>query len=63
MKTVKPINSAPDPAVDCVAEEPARSSRLALCSVTSRTLQRGLDLLGIQVPERMYAPARCWLRR
>jgi arginyl-tRNA synthetase len=35
------------------AEEPTRSSRLALCGLTARVLQRGLDLLGIQVPERM----------
>jgi arginyl-tRNA synthetase len=35
------------------AEEPARSSRLALCELTGRVLQRGLKLLGIEVPERM----------
>ncbi|MGZ5120248.1 MAG: DALR anticodon-binding domain-containing protein, partial [Burkholderiales bacterium] len=35
------------------SEEPARSSRLALCQLTARVLQRGLDLLGIEVPERM----------
>ncbi|MFT4175246.1 MAG: arginine--tRNA ligase [Luteolibacter sp.] len=35
------------------AEEPIRSSRLALCDLTSRTLQQGLGLLGIRVPERM----------
>jgi arginyl-tRNA synthetase len=35
------------------SEELARSSRLALCDLTSRVLQRGLDLLGIKVPERM----------
>ena len=35
------------------SEEPARSSRLALCQLTARTLQRGLALLGIEVPERM----------
>ena len=35
------------------SEEPARSSRLALCQLTARTLQRGLNLLGIEVPERM----------
>ena len=35
------------------SEEPARSSRLALCGLTARVLQRGLELLGIQVPERM----------
>jgi arginyl-tRNA synthetase len=35
------------------SEEPARSSRLALCELTARTLHRGLDLLGIKVPEKM----------
>ncbi|PYK72734.1 MAG: arginine--tRNA ligase [Verrucomicrobia bacterium] len=35
------------------AEEPARSSRLALCDLTGRVLQGGLKLLGIGVPERM----------
>jgi arginyl-tRNA synthetase len=35
------------------ADEPARSSRLALCDLTGRVLQRGLYLLGIKVPERM----------
>src|SRR5438128_8096196 len=35
------------------SEEPARCSRLALCDLTGRFLQRGLDLLGIQVPETM----------
>jgi arginyl-tRNA synthetase len=35
------------------ADEPIRSSRLALCDLTSRTLQQGLYLLGINVPERM----------
>jgi len=33
--------------------EPARSSRLALCDLTGRVLQHGLDLLGIKVPEKM----------
>jgi len=33
--------------------EPARSTRLALCDLTGRVLQCGLDLLGIKVPERM----------
>jgi arginyl-tRNA synthetase len=33
--------------------EPARSSRLALCDLTGRVLHRGLDLLGIKVPEKM----------
>jgi arginyl-tRNA synthetase len=35
------------------SEEPARSSRLALCDLTGRVLYRGLDLLGIKVPEKM----------
>jgi arginyl-tRNA synthetase len=35
------------------AEEPGRASRLALCDLTGRVLQRGLKLLGIEVPERM----------
>jgi arginyl-tRNA synthetase len=35
------------------ADEPTRKSRLALSHLTGRTLQRGLDLLGIQVPEKM----------
>ncbi|PYI73652.1 MAG: arginine--tRNA ligase [Verrucomicrobia bacterium] len=35
------------------SEEPARSSRLMLSDLTARVLQRGLDLLGIKVPERM----------
>jgi arginyl-tRNA synthetase len=35
------------------AAEPARSSRLALCRVTAQTIQCGLSLLGIDVPERM----------
>jgi arginyl-tRNA synthetase len=35
------------------SEEPARGSRLALCDLTGRVLQRGLDLLGIKVPEKM----------
>jgi arginyl-tRNA synthetase len=30
-----------------------RTSRLLLCDLTARTLQRGLDLLGIEVVERM----------
>jgi arginyl-tRNA synthetase len=33
--------------------EPVRSSRLALCALTARTLRTGLDLLGIEAPERM----------
>ena len=35
------------------SEAPARSSRLALCELTARVLEKGLDLLGIKVPERM----------
>ncbi|MGB8355952.1 MAG: arginine--tRNA ligase [Chthoniobacteraceae bacterium] len=35
------------------SEEPARSSRLALCALTARVLKQGLELLGIQVPSRM----------
>jgi len=35
------------------SEEPARSSRLALCELTGRVLVKGLQLLGIKVPERM----------
>jgi arginyl-tRNA synthetase len=35
------------------AEEPIRTSRLILCDLTAKTLQLGLDLLGIPVLERM----------
>jgi len=35
------------------SEEPARGSRLALCDLTGQILRRGLDLLGIKVPEKM----------
>jgi arginyl-tRNA synthetase len=35
------------------ADEPTRSARLALCSLTGSILRRGLKLLGIDVPERM----------
>ncbi|MGJ5672086.1 MAG: arginine--tRNA ligase [Nostochopsis sp.] len=35
------------------SEEPIRTSRLALCYLTARTLKLGLSLLGIQVLERM----------
>jgi arginyl-tRNA synthetase len=35
------------------SEEPARSSRLALCELTGRVLQKGLELLGIKAPEKM----------
>lgn len=35
------------------ADEPARSSRLALCSVTAAAIERGLALLGIGVVQRI----------
>ena len=35
------------------ADEPVRTSRLALCDVTARTLAHGLDLLGIAAPAEM----------
>lgn len=35
------------------SDEPVRGSRLALSELTARVLQRGLDLLGIKVPEKM----------
>jgi arginyl-tRNA synthetase len=35
------------------SEEPIRSSRLALCQITGRTLALGLDLLGISHPDQM----------
>jgi arginyl-tRNA synthetase len=35
------------------SEESVRSSRLALCELTGRVLQKALDLLGIKVPEKM----------
>jgi arginyl-tRNA synthetase len=35
------------------AEEPARTSRLALCRLTTDTLKQGLGLLGIPTLERM----------
>ena len=35
------------------SDEPVRSSRLGLCDLTGRVLARGLDLLGIKVPEKM----------
>jgi arginyl-tRNA synthetase len=40
-----PVLKAPD--------EPTRSSRLELCELTGSTLRRGLELLGIEAPERM----------
>jgi arginyl-tRNA synthetase len=33
--------------------EELRTSRLLLCDLTARTIERGLSLLGIQVVERM----------
>jgi arginyl-tRNA synthetase len=35
------------------APEPVRTSRLALCAATARALEVGLDLLGIEAPERL----------
>jgi arginyl-tRNA synthetase len=35
------------------SEDAVRSSRLALCDLTGRVLDRGLDLLGIKAPEKM----------
>ena len=35
------------------APEPVRTSRLALCAATARALDVGLDLLGIEAPERL----------
>jgi arginyl-tRNA synthetase len=35
------------------ADEPTRTSRLALCDLTARTLALGLGLLGIDAPEQM----------
>ena len=35
------------------ADEPLRSSRLALCDLTARTLEHALGLLGIDAPEQM----------
>jgi len=35
------------------AEGPERASRLALCDLTGQVLRRGLELLGIRVPDRM----------
>ena len=36
-----------------VEDDELRTSRLALCDLTARTLRQGLDLLGIDVPEQM----------
>ena len=35
------------------AEPSTRESRLALCALTLRVLEKGLDLLGLEAPERM----------
>jgi arginyl-tRNA synthetase len=35
------------------SEDPVRSSRLALSELTARVLKKGLQLLGINVPEKM----------
>jgi arginyl-tRNA synthetase len=35
------------------SEEPGRSSRLALCELAARVLAKGLELLGIKVPDQM----------
>ena len=35
------------------ADEPWRTSRLLLASLTARTIRQGLDLLGIETVERM----------
>lgn len=35
------------------AEEPTRTSRLLLCDMTARTIETGMSLLGINVPDRM----------
>ncbi|WP_411825285.1 arginine--tRNA ligase [Luteolibacter sp. AS25] len=35
------------------SEEPTKSSRLALCELSSKVLEQGLGLLGIRCPERM----------
>ena len=35
------------------SQEPARESRLALCELTGRVLQKGLELMGIRAPEKM----------
>jgi arginyl-tRNA synthetase len=40
-----PVLKAPD--------EATRTSRLLICDVTARTLKQGLELLGIQVVEKM----------
>ena len=39
--------------VEQVVGEAMRTSRLALADLTARVLAKGLDLLGIEAPERM----------
>nr|BFE84104.1 hypothetical protein GCM10020093_067050 [Planobispora longispora] len=41
------------PVLRADVEEETRASRLALCGLTLRVLETGLDLLGVPVPERM----------
>jgi arginyl-tRNA synthetase len=36
------------------ADRPVRTSRLALCTLTARVLAKGLDILGIAAPMRMW---------
>jgi arginyl-tRNA synthetase len=45
-----PVLKAP---IDQDGHEATRDSRLALCDLTARVLQQGLELLGIDAPERM----------
>ena len=35
------------------SDDQLRASRLTLCDLTARTLHQGLDLLGIEAPDRM----------
>ena len=35
------------------ADEPVKSSRLLLCSISAETLRKGLELLGIETVEKM----------
>jgi arginyl-tRNA synthetase len=35
------------------ADQPVRTSRLALCTLTAHVLAKGLDILGIAAPKRM----------
>ncbi|WP_344864513.1 arginine--tRNA ligase [Planomonospora alba] len=41
------------PVLKADVDEAVRASRLALCALTLRVLETGLDLLGVPVPERM----------